>query len=429
MRIVLNLEYQTTFGEELAVNILLDGKTEQHKMGTLDGCHWMCELSKTVKTNAHMDYYYSVMRGDEETRREWLTIPHRLEFVAAKGARYTTYDHWIDIPEDAFLYSSAFTDCVAARERKMSPETEYAKTVRIKVRAPQLRFFERLAIMGAGDTFGNWEAKQAVDMYEHEPNEWVISLDADTLPQTLEFKFVGLDDEIDVTPLWENGENRTISLPQLEQGEVVVYELSQAFFPIYPWKGAGTVIPIFSLRSEGSFGVGDFGDLKQMVDWCAKTKQRVLQVLPINDTNMTYTWQDSYPYNSISIYALHPQYTDFRQLPALKDPERKAYFDALQKELNALPQIDYERMNNAKLEYLRELYAQEGSKAMKSEAFKQFFAENKEWLVPYAAFCHYRDFYGTATFSEWPDHKTFSEKEREAMSKSTNKIYKRTRSS
>ena len=424
MRIVLNLEYQTTFGEELAVNILLDGKTEQHKMGTLDGCHWMCELSKAVKTNTHMDYYYSVMRGDEETRREWLTIPHRLEFVAAKGAHYTTYDHWIDIPEDAFLYSSAFTECVAARERKMSPETEYAKTVRIKVRAPQLRFFERLAIMGAGDTFGNWEAKRAIDMYEHEANEWVISLDADTLPQTLEFKFVGLDDEIDVTPLWENGENRTIVLPQLEQGEVVVYELSQAFFPIYPWKGAGTVIPIFSLRSEGSFGVGDFGDLKQMVDWCAKTKQRVLQVLPINDTNMTYTWQDSYPYNSISIYALHPQYTDFRQLPALKDPERKAYFDALQKELNALPQIDYERMNNAKLEYLRELYAQEGSKAMKSEAFKQFFAENKEWLVPYAAFCHYRDFYGTATFSEWPDHKTFSEKEREAMSKSTTKIYK-----
>ena len=424
MRIVLNIEYQTTFGEELAVNILLDGKTEQHKMGTLDGCHWMCELSKAVKTNTHMDYYYSVMRGDEETRHEWLTMPHRLEFAATKGARYTAYDHWIDIPEDAFMYSSAFTDCVAARERKLSPETNFAKTVRLKVRAPQLRYFERLAILGSGDTLGNWEAKRALDMYEHEANEWVISLDADTLPQTIEFKFVGLDEEVDVTPLWENGENRTVTLPQLELGEVVVYELSQAFFPLYPWKGAGTVIPIFSLRSKGSFGVGDFGDLKQMIDWCAKTKQRVLQVLPINDTNMTYTWQDSYPYNSISIYALHPQYTDFRQLPALKDPERKAYYDALQQELNALPQIDYERMNNAKLAYLRELYAQEGSRTMKSEAFKQFFAQNKEWLVPYAAFCHYRDLYGTATFNEWPDHKTFSEKEREAMSKSTTKIYK-----
>ena len=424
MRIVFNLEYQTTFGEELALNILLDGKTEQHKMSTLDGCHWMCELSKSVKTKTHIDYFYCVMRGDEQTRCEWLTEPHRLEFIATKGARYTVYDHWIDIPEDSYLYSSAFTECVAARKRKMSEESAYAKTVRLKVRAPQLRWNERLAIIGGSEALGNWEALRALTMAEHENNEWVITLDADTLPDTIEFKFVSLDEEIDVTPLWETGMNRTMTIPKLEEGEVIVYELSQAFFPVYPWKGAGTVIPIFSLRSEGSFGVGDFGDLQKMIDWCAKTRQRVLQVLPINDTNMTYTWQDSYPYNSISIYALHPQYTDFRQLPPLKDKERKAYYEALQKELNALPQIDYERMNNAKLAYLRELFAQEGSKMMKTEAFKTFFEQNKDWLVPYAAFCHYRDMYGTASFTEWPDHKTFTEKERESMSKTTTKIYK-----
>ena len=424
MRIVFNLEYQTTFGEELALNILLDGKTEQHKMSTLDGCHWMCELSKSVKTKTHIDYFYCVMRGDEQTRCEWLTEPHRLEFVATKGARYTVYDHWIDIPEDSYLYSSAFTECVAARKRKMSEESAYAKTVRLKVRAPQLRWNERLAIIGGSEALGNWEALRALTMAEHESNEWVITLDADTLPDTIEFKFVSLDEEIDVTPLWETGMNRTMTIPKLEEGEVIVYELPQAFFPVYPWKGAGTVIPIFSLRSEGSFGVGDFGDLQKMIDWCAKTRQRVLQVLPINDTNMTYTWQDSYPYNSISIYALHPQYTDLRQLPPLKDKERKAYYEALQKELNALPQIDYERMNNAKLAYLRELFAQEGSKMMKTEAFKTFFEQNKDWLVPYAAFCHYRDMYGTASFTEWPDHKTFTEKERESMSKTTTKIYK-----
>jgi 4-alpha-glucanotransferase len=31
-------------------------------------------------------------------------------------------------------------------------------------------------------------------------------------------------------------------------------------------KVAGTAIPVFSLRSEGSFGVGDFGDLKKLID-------------------------------------------------------------------------------------------------------------------------------------------------------------------
>ena len=424
MRIGFNLEYQTTFGEELMLNILAEGKTEQHKMGTLDGLHWMCELSKTVKADKCIDYFYSVVRGEEQTRTEWLTEPHRLELVAAKGARYTVYDHWIDIPEDAFLYSSAFTECVAAREKKPSEETHFDKTVRLKVRAPQLRNFERLAVIGDCGLLGNWEAKRAVDMTEHASNEWVISLDADNLPKIFEFKFVGLDEAVDVTPLWEEGANRTIELPVMKSGDVIVYELSQAYFPIYPWKGAGTVIPIFSLRSEGSFGVGDFGDLKLMVDWCAKTKQRVLQVLPINDTNMTYTWQDSYPYNSISIYALHPQYTDFRQLPALKDEALKAKFEALRLELNALPQIDYERMNNAKLEYLRALYEQEGKTILKSEAFKKFFDQNKAWLVPYAAFCHYRDLYGTATFQEWPDHHELPENEREAMTKPTTKLYK-----
>ena len=424
MRIGFNLEYHTTFGEELVLNILSGEKTEQHKMGTLDGLHWMCELSKAVKTNTHIDYYYSVVRGDQTQRTEWLVMPHRLEFAATKGARYTVYDHWLDIPEDSYMYSSAFTDCVAARQRSMSPESSYAKTIRLKVRAPQLRNNERLAIIGACEALGNWEALRAVEMSEHENNEWVVSLDADTLPQSFEFKFVSLDEVDDVTPLWENGANRIITLPAIELGEVLVYELSQAFFPVYPWKGAGTVIPIFSLRSEGSFGVGDFGDLKQMIEWCDMTKQRVLQVLPINDTNITHTWQDSYPYNSISIYALHPQYTDLRQLPALKDEARRAYYDELQKELNALPQIDYERVNNAKMDYLRELYAQEGSKMMKTEAFKKFFEQNKEWLVPYAAFCHYRDLYGTATFSEWPDHHTFTAQERESMSKSTTKLYK-----
>jgi len=424
MRIGFNLEYQTTFGEELMLNILAEGKTEQHKMGTLDGLHWMCELSKTVKADKCIDYFYSVVRGEQQARTEWLTEPHRLELVAAKGARYTVYDHWIDIPEDAFLYSSAFTECVAAREKKPSEESHYDKTVRLKVRAPQLRNFERLAILGDCGILGNWEAKRAVDMTEHASNEWVISLDGDNLPKIFEFKFVGLDEAVDVTPLWEEGANRTIELPVLKSGDVIVYELPQAYFPIYPWKGAGTVIPIFSLRSEGSFGVGDFGDLKLMVDWCAKTKQRVLQVLPINDTNMTYTWQDSYPYNSISIYALHPQYTDFRQLPALKDEALKAKFEALRQELNALPQIDYERMNNAKLEYLRALYEQEGKTILKSEAFKKFFDQNEAWLVPYAAFCHYRDLYGTATFQEWPDHHELPEKEREAMTKPATKIYK-----
>ena len=400
MKLIFNLEYLTSFGEQLVLNIIGgDGKsTEQLAMSTRDGYHWTAELSCTKKSGALMDYYYSVMRGDKEVRHEWLVEPHRLELVAVKGTLYTVFDRWIDIPADSYMYSSAFTDCVMARERQMSPGTEFQRTIRLKVRAPQLRNGERLALVGSANYLGVWDCSKALPMAEHECHEWVVSLDADRLSDYTEFKFVILGEDV----IWENCQNRILVKPEIQQNEVVVYELQQSWFSIPLWKGAGTVIPVFSLRSEGSFGVGDFGDLKMMVDWCAKTGQNILQILPINDTTITHTWQDSYPYNSISIYALHPQYTDLRQLPAIKDEALKAKFEALRQELNALTQIDYERMMTAKMEYLQVLFKQEGTNMKRRASYKQFVEANKEWLEPYARFCFYRDKYGTATFSEWP---------------------------
>ncbi|MBQ7419525.1 MAG: 4-alpha-glucanotransferase [Prevotella sp.] len=420
MKLLFNVEYQTTFGESLVLNLLTEDdttKVESHQMSTLDGLHWFYELTKAAKPGTHIDYYYCVKRGDETARHEWLMEPHRLEFAAQKANRYTVYDHWLDIPEDAYLYSSAFTECIAVHQRELSTKTEFSSTIRLKVRAPQLRNGERLAVVGEPEYLGAWDPKQAIPMAEHEYHEWVVSLDASRIPtDRFEFKFVILNDQKEIATIWEQGTNRSIIPTTVNANEVVVYELSQAFFPIYPWKGAGTVIPIFSLRSEGSFGVGDFGDLRLMVDWAAKTNQRILQVLPINDTNMTRTWQDSYPYNSISIYALHPQYTDFRQLPELKDKDKKEHFEQLRQELNALSQIDYERMFSAKLDYLHELFEQEWATIKRRASYKEFFEQNKEWLIPYAAFCYYRDKYGTAVFSEWPKEATANSKELKANS-------------
>ncbi|MBP5479511.1 MAG: 4-alpha-glucanotransferase [Bacteroidaceae bacterium] len=158
---------------------------------------------------------------------------------------------------------------------------------------------------------------------------------------------------------------------------------------------AGTAVPVFSLRSKGSFGVGDFGDLKKMIDWVALTNQKILQILPINDTTSTHTWTDSYPYSCISIYALHPQYCDLRQLPRLTDAKEQAKFDKLQAKLNALPQIDYEAVNNAKIDYLLKIYAQEGKGVISSEEFKTFVSQESTWLEPYGRFCLDHDTYPT----------------------------------
>lgn len=227
-----------------------------------------------------------------------------------------------------------------------------------------------------------------------------------------------------MTPLWESCFNREVELPELAEGDVVVYELPEARFDIAPLKVAGTLVPVFSLRSKESFGVGDFGDLRKMIDWVAQTRQRVLQILPINDTTTTHTWTDSYPYSCISIFALHPQYVDFTSLPALKDATLKKHFDSLRKELNGLKQIDYERVNQAKLAYLQALYVQEGKTVLADKKFKSFFNEAEQWLIPYAQYCVLRDKYGTADFSQWPNHNCWNEADRKALANSRSKEYK-----
>ena len=110
MNISFHIDYQTTFGEEIVLNLLPKdnaGAPTQHKLTTHDGAHWCCDLSMSAKPGTYIDYYYSLCRGDEELRHEWLVIPHRLEFAAQKASRYTVYEHWLDIPEDAYMYSSA----------------------------------------------------------------------------------------------------------------------------------------------------------------------------------------------------------------------------------------------------------------------------------------------------------------------------------
>ena len=418
MKLKFTLDYKTLFGQALVLNVLdQDGQVAvKHPMTCLDGHTWRCEVTTPGAKQGFIDYYYTVQRGDWVERHEWHQLPHRLDLAARSASVVNINDRWADLPDDSYLYSSAFTECVAPRTLHRVPAIAAQAVVMLKVRVPQLPSGYRMELGGAQPELGKWSPEKTISMVEHTQNEWVATLDAATLTEgKIEFKFLARKGK---EVLWETWGNRTLQIPALRRGEMLVAELQEAYLPLAPRRLAGSVVPVFSLKTQGSFGVGDFGDLKTMIEWVASTGQRALQVLPINDTTITGTWTDSYPYNSISIYALHPQYTDLRQLPALNDLKLRAKFNALQQELNALPQIDYERVNKGKHEYLHALYAQEGAKVLRSAAFKTFFKKNEHWLVPYAAFCYYRDQYGTACFNQWPDHHSLDESERTAMANS-----------
>ncbi len=430
MKLFFYLQYDTIFGQDLRLNIMGEttakgdraSENTVYAMTTVDGKMWQCEI-ELEKAPKSINYFYSIDKWGKEERQEWQTVTHRLDMNVPNASEYKIYNRWTDIPYDSFLYSSAFTDCVNRRHHEAVPTIKYEKTLRLIVRAPQLRKGERLYVTGESSCLGNWHADRALKMVEHNYNEWMVDMNVDAFDEAeTELKFIATTDNGDV--LWETGYNRTLAIPEMANGEVRVEEMDQAFFEICDRKLAGTLIPVFSLRTRGSFGVGDFGDLKMMIDWVAETHQKVLQVLPINDTTSTHTWTDSYPYSCISIFAIHPQFADLRQLPAVADKEKAAAFETLREELNQLPQIDYERVNNAKIEYLRVIFEQEGGEVLKSAGFKAFLKESAHWLVPYAQYCHLRDTYGNVDFNTWKGHEVWHEKDRETLLNARTKEYK-----
>ena len=422
MTIHFHIEYRTAFGEELSLNIIENNEVKTYRMTTVDGIEWWCDL-KYSKADPTLVYYYKVEVGDSVERNEWQTVKHVLDLTCSAATDYVVYDRWNAMPEDAYLYSSAFTDCINHMQPQPMQSTAYAKTLRLTVRAPQLREGQRLAVVGAQKALGEWNLDKALPMTLHNYCEWAVDIDASLLQDDcLEFKLVVVNGS-GLVMMWECGRNRNITLPQIMNGQTVVYSLDQAFFEIWNRKLAGTLVPVFSLRSKTSAGIGDFGDLKTMIDLMAKTGQRVLQLLPINDTTITHTWTDSYPYSCISVFAIHPQYADLRTLPQLEDEEARAEMEAERQRLNALPQIDYEKANAFKLQYLQRVFVQEGKRIMKSAEYKAFFQETQNWLVPYAQYSWLRDKYGTADFTQWQDHNTWNEDDRVMLSDSRTKAY------
>ena len=423
MIIHFHISYKTMFGEQIVVNIQKDDEEVKFPLTTLDGECWSYDWCVEPTQQAYT-YYYSVVREGVVLKTEWLQVKHRLDMTAKKAAEYTLYDHWKVIPQDSYLYSSAFTDCINHQAPQEMKPCNYAKTVRVIVRAPQLRDGESLGLLGAGQVLGNWNLQNVVPMTQHIYNEWAVDLDATQLQSShLELKFVAVDKK-KAQVLWETGMNRTIDLPEMKAGDVVVYDLDQAYFALYNRKLAGTQVPVFSLRSEKSAGVGDFGDLKTMIDLVASTGQKVLQLLPINDTTITHTWTDSYPYSCISVFAIHPMYADLHALPELKDAKARAAAEKKREQLNSLSQIDYEQVNDFKINYLHQIFEQEGKKIMSGADFKAFILETQQWLVPYAQYSYLRDKNGTADFTQWPDHNVWDEAERKDLTNPETEAYK-----
>lgn len=409
MKLTLNINYRTNWGEQVYVTgsipALGSGDYSKAVKLTLIGDdQWTADI-KLPEGSGNFTYSYFVRHDNGHVKEEW---GRPREFTVGNATdRFVVYDRWQDQPWDKPYYSSAFTDCIFHRSERLDEAVPRKDTVIISVSAPMISQNDVLALVGSSSGLGEWNPAKAIRMSDAKFPVWEAIIDRRAIEAGTQFKFVIVRKSDGAVVAWEGGENRVAGVTPMAGAATVIAGL-RFINPQTPYRGAGVAIPVFSVRTDEDFGVGDFIDLKKMVDWAAETGQEFLQLLPINDTTMTGTWTDSYPYNANSTFALHPMYIRLERLGQPESPERKEYFESLRAELNALREVDYERVNNAKKEYIAEMFEAHGAEVLASAEFKEFYEKNSHWLRPYAAFCALRDQFGTPDFTRWGDYAEYS---------------------
>lgn len=405
-----NIEYKTQWGEELAVvgNMPQLGSLDVNNamlLVTTNGVNWSGQVQVPISDKHPLEYYYIVCKNKQLLRKE--NSPQRT-IMLCDNSEFIINDSWKDNPSHTYLYTSVFTDCVFWQPLKPLAAPKKNNSLLLNVTCPYVKKSEHLLIAGEGNILGHWDIKKALPLSQTRFGEWQIELNASDFTTQLSYKFA-IVDKTDYTKVhWEEGNNRTIRVSEPTQANKTVHvEMTFPYrYASFQWKGKGVSIPLFSLRTEDSAGIGEYTDLKKMVDWSVATGQDMIQILPINDTTSTKNWTDSYPYNSISIFALNPIYLSIRRYK-FQNKLKLTKLRAQAKELNELAVIDYEKVYALKQIFFRELFSDHGQEVIQSEAYIDFYIKNEEWLFPYAWFCHLRDKYHTADFRQWDVYSTY----------------------
>ncbi|MEO9004945.1 MAG: 4-alpha-glucanotransferase, partial [Ginsengibacter sp.] len=426
MKIDFYLRYHTVFGEELFIsgnNIFMgdNNPSQAVKLSWLNEDVWHGSISFPDDFDDTI-YYNYILKN-----REGITIfdgeGNRfidLSLKAPKPCRII--DTW---SPTSHLGNVFFTK--AFKNVPLPPFATVKKNVsdkinhEFRVKAPLLKSDETICMCGSTKNLTNWNTEDPI-LLSPEDNWYTahIFLEDNEWPATYKYGIYNLSEKKFAG--YEAGENRIIQKFEVEKGVTIIND-EFVNYSFSAWKGAGVSIPVFSLRSRQSMGIGEFTDIKLLVDWAVKVGLKLIQLLPINDTTAHYNWNDSYPYAAISAFALHPIYINLEKLAGNEYASLIKRLRKKQKELNDLKELEYVEVLNLKLSSLKELYGAAKEEFKNDIGYFEFFDLNRDWLVPYAVFSYLRDKYNTADFSQWSENKIYNESEVQELASPTHKHY------
>lgn len=410
MTIHFYLRYHTQMGQQINLHRIIEESGEKKSdvilMQYLNTEFWHTEVEQASIKGTTINYHYSVTNtaGEEFSEGEHDRI---LEISKTTTGVLECIDTWNfeGAYENAFFTSPFRQVLLADRETKVKIKLLKDPTHIFKVKAPLLNKNEVLCITGSSATFGDWK-KNAVLLLAREGNWWVAKVKIPDESFPIHYKYGIYNTKEKQAVKLEGGENRFLHGNAVHHPLTILHD-GFARLPNNTWKGSGTAIPVFSLKSKNSFGVGEFADLQLLADWAKEVGLKLIQILPVNDTSATLTSADSYPYAAISAFALHPIYISLAKVAGKKNAAILKPHKRKQKELNDLSEVDYTQVMQLKLSALKEIFMLQKESYLDDPAFYEFFQQNKHWLVPYAAFSILRDRNETADSSQWKLHKIY----------------------
>lgn len=402
--------------------LLGDYDTDQAlQMNYYNNDFWQASIEIDEKKEPLLRYKYLL----KNVGGEWIPENENTRIIqhAKSPARdITLIDTWNNAGdfENAF-YTAPFKEIFLYR-KVAKPRNPKNFNYQFRVKAPLLQKDETVCISGGSEPLGNWSLDN-VQLLQPHGNWFEISLQIENNQLPFEYKYGVYNTKTKTFIRFEDGPNRQLPVGFANNPLTILHD-GFVHLPNNTWHGAGVAIPVFSLRSSKSFGTGEFNDLKLLVDWAKITGLKMIQLLPVNDTIATNTYKDSYPYASISAFALHPLYVNLEKVAGRKHASHINSLKRKQKQLNALPEMDYEEVIKYKLQVLQELYELDGKEIINSEGFATFFEKNNHWLVPYAAFSYLRDKNKTSHYNHWNTNSVYDKSDIAKLTSKKSKAYK-----
>lgn len=425
--VVFRLPYYTQWGQSLLISgshsLLGSGNVKQGlKLSPFhqgDELVWRGKITVAIGFQCEYKYYLvdddrNVLRWEAGNKRK-LTLPEGIR----GGEVLEIHDLWQTASETLFhsnaFKSVIFSGCQIEQEISSSSwkdnDQQDFVVIQFNISCPLIKEGTTVGIMGTASRLGQWRVQDGLKLCYAGDSIWR----ADCLVRKDEFpiKYKYYKTSVQGTSM-EVGPNRELDVDFASNNLPNYVSLSDGAFREMPWRGAGVAVPVFSIRSNDDVGVGEFLDLKLLVDWAVQSGFHLVQLLPINDTSVHGMWWDSYPYSSLSVFALHPLYLRVQALSANIPEDIEKEILREKERLNG-KNVDYEATMAAKLSIAKKIFNSEKDNILNSSAFLKFFSENEEWLKPYAAFCFLRDFFETSDHSQWGRFANFSEDKLEKL--------------